>query len=153
MSIEEKLASMGITIPPCPVPVAAYVPGVRSGNLIYVSGQLPMEDGALVKSGPVTVDGEVTVPDGQEAARICAINALSVVKDMMGSLEAIKRVVQVQGFVACKDDFIAHPMVINGASQFLVDVFGESGKHSRFAVGVPSLPLGASVEISFIFQV
>lgn len=151
MMVEKRLTQLGIVLPPAPKPVASYVPCVKSGNLIFVSGQLPVENGKIKYAGKV---GEnISMDDGGKAAELCAINALSQLKAHLGSLNKIKQIVQVQGFVNSAPDFTQHPKVLNGASDFLVKIFGEKGKHTRFAAGAGSLPLDAAVEISLIVHV
>ncbi|WP_315771975.1 RidA family protein [Rhodococcoides kroppenstedtii] len=148
--IRERLAELGLTLPPVVPPVASYVPAVRSGNHVFTSGQLPMVDGALHATGKVgaEVDPEVAT----EAARLCALNALAAIDALVG-LESITRVVKVVGFVASAPGFTAQPGVINGASHLLGDVFGDAGVHARSAVGVAELPLGAPVEVELIVEV
>ncbi len=149
---EKKLEELGIMLPPAPEPVASYVPSVVTGNLIYVSGQIPIVEKKLVCEGIVGKD--VTLEKAREAARLCVINALSVIKKELGSLSKIKKIVRLSGYVASTPDFIQQPAVINGASDLLVEVFGDTvGKHSRIAVGVASLPLNAPVEIDLIAEV
>jgi enamine deaminase RidA (YjgF/YER057c/UK114 family) len=150
-AIEKRLAELGIELPPAPAPAAAYVPFVRSGNQLYVSGQIPISGGAISHKGLVGRD--VPLEDAQAAARLCAINLLAQAKAACGRLDGIKRVVKLGGFVACGPDFGDHPKVINGASELMVEVFGEAGRHARFAVGAASLPFGASVEVEAIFEV
>ena len=151
MTIEEKLKQMGLELPDPPKPVASYVPCVRTGNLVFVSGQVPREKGVLKYSGQV--GGERSLDDGYQAARICALNALSAVKQAVGSLENIRRIVKVTGFVASTAGFTDQPKVVDGASVLLVELFGERGQHSRAAVGVTSLPLGSTVEVEMIVEV
>ncbi|MBY6436372.1 RidA family protein [Rhodococcus kroppenstedtii] len=148
--IRERLAELGLTLPPVVPPVASYVPAVRSGNHVFTSGQLPMVDGALHATGKVgaEVDPEVAT----EAARLCALNALAAIDALVG-LESITRVVKVVGFVASAPGFTGQPGVINGASHLLGDVFGDAGVHARSAVGVAELPLGAPVEVELIVEV
>jgi enamine deaminase RidA (YjgF/YER057c/UK114 family) len=145
-----KLAELGLQLPPVVPPVAAYVPAVRSGNHVYVSGQLPMVDGKLPATGKV--GAEVSADDAKAMARQCALNALAAV-DSVAGLDAVTRVVKVGGFVAAADGFTAIPGVINGASELFGAVFGEAGRHARSAVGVAELPLGAPVEVDVIFEV
>lgn len=149
--VEKKLKQLGIILPSAPKPVAAYVPCVKAGNLIFVSGQLPVENGKIRYAGKVGKD--ISVDDGEKAAELCVLNALSQLKVQLKSLNKIKRIVQVQGFVNCAPDFTQHPQVLNGASELLVKIFGEKGKHTRFAAGAGSLPLNASVEISMMVQI
>ena len=151
MTPEEKIKSLGIDLPELPKPLGSYVPFVRTGNLIYLSGMLPLKDGKLLKTGRV---GEaVSLDDAVLCARTAAINALAVLKSAVGSLNNVNRCVKISGFVASSCDFIDQPKVINGASDFLFDVFGEAGRHARAAVGVNILPLNSPVEVEFIFEV
>lgn len=150
-SPEEKLKSLGIELPDLPKPLGSYVPFVRTGNLLYLSGMLPLEEGKLLFAGRV---GEsVSLDEAILAARRSAINAVSVLKSAIGSLDSVKRCVKITGFVASATDFTDQPKVINGASDFLVELFGEAGRHARAAVGVHILPMNAPVEIEFIFEV
>jgi len=146
----ERLAELGLTLPGVVPPVAAYVPAVRTGNLVYTSGQVPMIEGTLARSGKV--GAEVTAEQGKELARVCALNALAAIDALVG-LDAVKRVVKVVGFVASAEGFTGQPGVINGASELLGAVFGESGRHARSAVGVYELPLGAPVEVELVVEV
>ncbi|NWG36773.1 RidA family protein [Nitrososphaera sp.] len=149
--IEEKLSSLGIALPSPPAPAGSYVPVVISGNLAFVAGQIPLEAGQVKFRGKVGKD--LPVETGQEAAKLCTINALAQLKAALGSLDRIKRVVKVTGFVNCEPSFADQPKVINGASDLLVQVFGEKGKHARAAVGVGSLPLQSAVEVEFIVEI
>lgn len=153
MSIAQRLADLGVTLPAPAAPVAAYVPYVVSGNLVYVSGQLPLDNGQVKVTGHVGEDG-VDVATAQEAAKLCAINILAQVNAACGgNLERIERCVKLGAFVSSASDFYDQPKVVNGASEFLEKVLGEVGKHARFAVGVASLPRNATVEIDAIFQI
>lgn len=149
--IEEKLLSLDIMLPSPPAPAGSYVPVVVSGNLAFVAGQIPLEAGQVKFGGKVGKD--LAVEAGQEAARLCTINALAQLKVALGSLDRIKRVVKVTGFINCEPSFSDHPKVINGASDLLVQVFGDKGKHARAAVGVSSLPLQSAVEVEFIVEI
>ena len=151
MSTEDKLRQMGLELPEPPKPVAAYVPCVRTGNLLFVSGQVPREKGVLRFSGHV--GGNLNVEEGQRAARICALNALSVVKGEVGNLDRVRRIVKLTGFVASAAGFTDQPKVVDGASTLLAELFGEKGQHARAAVGVNELPLGSAVEIEMIVEV
>jgi enamine deaminase RidA (YjgF/YER057c/UK114 family) len=144
-AVEEKLASLGLTLPAVVSPVAAYVPAVRSGSYVFTSGQLPMVDGKLPLTGKV--GAEVTAQEAKELARTCALNALAAVKSVAGDLDRIARVVKVVGFVASAPDFTGQPGVVNGASELLGEVLGAAGAHARSAVGVAVLPLDAPVEV------
>lgn len=143
--VEERIASLGITLPETPAPVAVYVPAVRTGSYVYTSGQLPMVEGKLRVTGKV--GAEVTPEEAKELARVCALNALAAVKSVIGDLDRIQRVVKVVGFVASAADFTGQPGVVNGASELLGEVLGDKGVHARSAVGVAVLPLDAPVEI------
>ena len=149
LSIEARLSDLGIILPDAPVPVANYVPFTISGNLVFVSGQVPS---AMGEGGKGTLGDNVTVEEGQQIARGCGLAILAQVKSAIGTLNNVKRVVKLGGFVACTAEFYQHPAVINGTSDLMVDVFGELGRHARFAVGVPSLPLGFAVEVDAVFE-
>ena len=145
-----KLAALGLVLPPVVAPLAAYLPAVRTGNHVYVSGQVPLVDGKLEVTGKV--GAQVTPEQARQLAARCALNALAAVDDLVG-LENIVRIVKVVGFVASAEGFTGQPAVINGASEFLAEVLGESGRHARSAVGVAELPLGAPVEVEMIVEV
>ena len=150
MSIKEKILSLGLSLPTAAAPVAAYVPAVKSGNLVFTAGQLPVVDGKLLKEGKVGRD--VTAEDAKELAQLCALNALAAIS-LVTDLDQIERVVRVGGFVNCAPGFTAIPGVINGASEFFIKIFGDvNGKHARTAVGVAELPLNAPVEVEVIVQ-
>ncbi len=151
MSHEERLKAAKIVLPAVPAAAGLYAPCVRSGNLLYVSGQVPMKDGAPARQGKLGAD--VTIEEGAALARICALQALAIVRAELGSLDAIAQVVRVGGFVASAEGFTEHPQVVNGASQVLIDVFGEAGRHARIAVGLAELPRGVPVEVEFLFEV
>ena len=152
MSIQSRLSELGITLPQPPRPVAAYVPAVRSGPWLFISGQVPLRDGDLVAKGPVP--SQVTVEDAREAARQCALNALAVAADALGGdLDRVQRVVRVGVFVCCDAAFTQQPAVANGASELLQQVFGEAGRHCRAAVGSIALPLGATVEVEMTLEI
>lgn len=146
-----RLKTLGLTLPAAPKAVASYVPGMLDNGLLYVSGQLPFVDGALLATGlvPDQVDQETAT----ECARVCTLNGLAVANDILGSLDRIERVVRVGVFVASPAAFGAQPQIANGASNLLVEVLGEAGRHARAAVGVSALPLNAPVEIEFLFRV
>jgi len=152
--IEEKLTQLGITLQRPSKAVGSYVPLVKIGNLVFVSGQLPIEQGSnplkVMFKGKVGKD--ISISDGKKAAKLCTINALAHIKDANLNLDDIKRFIKLSGFVNCDASFGSHPEVINGASDFLVELFGEKGKHSRVAVGISSLPLDSAVEIDFIIE-
>ncbi|MFE3227658.1 RidA family protein [Nocardia sp. NPDC059228] len=150
MSWAENLKELGLELPSAPKPVAAYVPGVRSGNYVYTSGQLPFVNGELPLTGKL--GAEVTVEQGAEMAKLAALNALAVVHDLVG-LDNVVRIVKVVGFVASASGFNSQPLVINGASELLGAVLGEAGVHARSAVGVNELPLNSPVEVELIAEV
>jgi enamine deaminase RidA (YjgF/YER057c/UK114 family) len=145
-----RLAALGLTLPPVPAPVAAYIPAVRVGELIYSSGQVPIQNGELLATGKV--GAEVSVEDAVRCARMAALNGLAAVAEVAGGLDAVEQVIKVMIFVASASDFTSQPQVGNGASQLLVEIFGDSGRHARSAVGVASLPLDAPVEIELIVR-
>ena len=147
----ERLAALGLTLPPVTAPVAAYVPAVRTGTFVYVSGQLPVVDGKLPATGKV--GDEVSAEDAAAMARTCALNALAATASVAGGLAGIRRIVKVTGFVASAPGFCGQPQVINGASELFIAVFGEQGKHARSAVGVAELPLNAPVEVELIAEI
>ncbi|HEY6481304.1 MAG TPA: RidA family protein [Streptosporangiaceae bacterium] len=148
---EERLAELGLTLPEVTRPLAAYVPAVRTGNYVYVSGQLPMVDGKLQATGKV--GAEVDVDRAKALARVCALNALAAAASMAGGLAGITRIVKVTGFVASSPDFTDQALVINGASELLVEVFGDAGRHARSAVGMAVLPRDTPVEVELIAEV
>ena len=150
--IARRLAELGLSRPVAPRPVASYVPAVRAGNLVFVSGQIPFRDGKLLAAG--RVPSQVSPEAAREAARQCALNALAVLADALdGDLDRVRRIVKLGVFVACDQGFEGQPQVANGASDLLVEVFGEAGRHARAAVGAPSLPLGAAVEVDLVAEV
>jgi len=150
--IDAKLASLGIALPAAAAPAANYVPYVQSGNMLYISGQLPMEDGKLGVTGHLGKD--VDVAGGQRAAELCAINILAQAKAALGGdLGRIKRIVKLNGFVASVPEFVEQHLVINGASNLLANVLGDAGKHARAAVGMAALPMNAAVEIDAIMEI
>lgn len=150
MTHSERLKELGLTLPAVVPPVAAYIPAVRTGNLIFTSGQLPMVDGAMAHTG--LVGGPVTVEQAKDQARVCALNALAAIDALVG-LDSIVRVVKVTGFVASAPGFTSQPAVVNGASELLGHVLGDAGIHARSAVGMASLPLDAPVEVELIVEV
>ena len=151
MTYEEKLTSLGLKLPEAPKPVATYVPAVQTGNLLFLSGVLPMRNGQLAFTGKLGRD--LTVPEGVEAAKVAILNALAIAKQELGSLDRITRVVKVVGHVASADGFAEQPQVLNGASDLLVAIFGDAGRHARVATGAAELPRGAAVEIEVILAV
>lgn len=150
-SAEGRLVELGISLPVLPPPVAVYVPAVRTGRIVYASGQTPTVEGVLQVRGKV--GGDVTVEDGQRAARLAALNCLAEVRALLGSLDLVSRVVRLTGYVASAPGFGEQPSVINGASELLEQVFGEAGRHARSAIGVAELPFGAPVEVELIVEV
>jgi enamine deaminase RidA (YjgF/YER057c/UK114 family) len=150
-SVEKKLSELGIVLAPPAAPVANYVSYVRTGNLLTVSGQICLDDGKLVAKGQLGAG--VSVEDGQKAARACAINLLAQVKAAVGDLDKVARVVRLGGFVNSTPGFLDGPKVMNGASDVMVAVFGEKGKHARTTVGVAALPLDAAIEVEALFEV
>ena len=152
MTIEDKLTEMGVAIPEPKPALGSYVPAVQTGNLVFVSGNLPIQaDNSMLHSGKLGAD--VSVEEGYAAARQCAINCLSAAKGIIGDLSNVRQVVKLRVLVNSAPDFTDQPAVTNGASDFLVELFGESGKHARSAVGVASLPLGASVEVELVLEI
>jgi enamine deaminase RidA (YjgF/YER057c/UK114 family) len=148
---EERLAELGLSVPEVAAPVAAYVPAVRTGNHVHTSGQLPLREGQLLRTGKV--GAEVSQEDAVECARQCGLNALAAIRAEVGELAAVKRVVKVVAFVASAPDFTGQPQVANGVSELLGEVFGEAGRHARSAVGVAVLPLDAPVEVELLVEV
>jgi enamine deaminase RidA (YjgF/YER057c/UK114 family) len=151
MNPEKKLQELGLTLPQPPAAAGAYVSAVRTGNLLYLAGTLPMRDGKMVYAGKV--GQEINLVQAAEAAQLCTLNALANAKAALGSLDAVVRVVMVNGFVNGIDGFSDSPKVLNGASEFLLKVFGDAGKHARAAVSVNGLPLGAAVEVQIVLEV
>ncbi|MEW6573411.1 MAG: RidA family protein [Bacillota bacterium] len=151
MGFEAKLEELGITLPEAPRPVAAYVPYIRVDNLVFTAGQLPIADGVVRFSG--RVGAELSVEAGIQAARLCVLNCLAVVRAAAGSLDNVLQLVKLNGYVASVPDFHGQPQVLNGASELLEAVFGPAGRHARTAVGVCALPLGAAVEVDLVVKV
>ena len=151
MTPEERLTQLGITLPEPPGTVAAYVPWVRTGNLVMTSGQLPWRDGQIAYAGKL--GDELTVEDGYQAARLCAINAMAQLASASGELSRIKLVVRLEGNVHSAPGFRGHPQVLNGASELFNEVFGERGQHTRTALGISEMPLDAAVQISLWAEV
>ena len=149
--IELKIKELGILLPEAPKPVAAYIPAKQSGKLVFTAGQLPIVQGELISKGLLGQD--VEIEEANKAARICTLNALAAIKGVIGDLDRIKQVVRVVGYVASIPTFTQQPAVVNGASELLLEIFGESGKHARSAVGMAVLPLNASVEIELTVEV
>ena len=150
-NVESRLESLGIVLPNAARPVASYIPAKKVGNLIFTSGQLPMVNGELISKGLLGLS--VEIEEANMAAKICTLNALAAIKNLIGDLDKIQQIVKVTGYVACVPTFTEQPAVVNGASEFLLELFGESGKHARSAVGMSSLPLNSSVEIELTVEV
>jgi len=151
MSFETKLVELGITLPPAPKPVATYIPAVRVGDLLFLSGTGPFRDGQIVFAGKLGRD--LTVEQGYEAARLTLVNALAMVRQELGTLDRVVRIVRLTGHVASAEGFTQQPSVINGASDLLAQIFGEAGRHARLALGAAELPLNMCIEIELIVQV
>jgi enamine deaminase RidA (YjgF/YER057c/UK114 family) len=151
MGAEARLAQLGLELPSAPTPIGSYVTAARSGRLLFLSGHGPMRDGRVVYHGRVGRD--LTIEQGQEAARLTGLNLLASTRNALGSLDRVRRVVKVLGMVQCTDDFVDHPKVINGFSDLMVEVFGDAGRHARSAVGMTSLPFGIAVEIEMVLEV
>jgi enamine deaminase RidA (YjgF/YER057c/UK114 family) len=149
--VEETIFNLGFSIPEIPKPLATYLPAKQSGKLIFTAGQLPVIQGEVMSKGLLGKD--LDVEDAKKAARICTLNALSAIKGVIGDLDRIKQVVRVVGYVASIPSFTQQPAVVNGASELLLEIFGEAGKHARSAVGITALPLNASVEIELTVEV
>ncbi len=150
--IARRLAELGLSLPAAPRPVASYVPAVRAGDLVFVSGQIPFREGKVVATG--RVPSQLSLEAAREGAAQCAMNALAVLADQLGGdLDRVRRIVKLSVFVACDPDFHGQPQVANGASDLLVEIFGEAGRHARAAVGAPALPLGAAVEVELVAEV
>ncbi len=147
--IEEKLKALGITLPIPPTPAGSYIPAIKTGNLLFISGQIPMEDGKVLFTGKVTDDNLETA---QKSAKMCAINLLAQIKRELGSLDKVTKVVRLSGFVNSDVEFYQHPKVINAASDLFFEIFGDKGKHSRIAVGVACLPLNSMTEIDAVIE-
>ena len=150
MSVEERLAELGLTIPEVAMPAGAYVPAVISGNLVFTAGQIPLIEGKLMAEG--RLGAEISAEDGKQIAQRCALNAIAAVKSVLGDLARVTRVVKVVAFVASTPEFTAQPAVVNGASELLQAAFGDAGVHARSAVGVAVLPLNSPVEVELIVE-
>ncbi|HZA61001.1 MAG TPA: RidA family protein [Actinomycetota bacterium] len=151
MGVDERLKELGIELPPAPKPVASYIPVAVGGGLAFVSGQLPLEEGKPMATG--RVGEEVSVEHAQALARRCALQALACLRDELGSLDLVRRIVKLTVWVACGEDFTQQPQVANGASDVLAEVFGDAGRHARAAVSAPSLPLGAPIEVEVFAEI
>ena len=147
--IEEKLKTLEITLPIPPTPAGSYVPAIKTGNLLFISGQIPMEDGKVIFTGKVTEDNMETA---KKSAKMCAINLLAQMKRELGSLDKVTKIVRISGFVNSDPEFYQHPKIINAASDLFYEIFGDKGKHSRIAVGVACLPLNSMTEIDAIIE-
>jgi enamine deaminase RidA (YjgF/YER057c/UK114 family) len=150
VSVEARLAALGLELPEVATPAGAYVPAVISGNLVFTAGQIPLVDGKLMAEG--RLGAEISAEQGKEIAQRCALNAIAAVKSVLGDLERVKKVVKVVGFVASTPEFTAQPGVVNGASELLQAAFGDVGIHARSAVGVAVLPLNSPVEVELIVE-
>jgi enamine deaminase RidA (YjgF/YER057c/UK114 family) len=150
MSFEHRLKELGIVLPEVAAPVAAYIQAVQVDKLVYTSGQIPFVKGQLIYKGVVGKD--LTLEEGYEAARVCVLNALASVKSLAGSIDNIERIIRLTGYVNSVDGFTDQPKVMNGASEILLQIFGEEGRHARSAIGVNTLPLGAAVEVELIVK-
>ena len=151
MSFEQKLIQLGITLPAPPKPVATYVPAVQAGDLLFLSGVIPFRNGKLTVEGKLGRD--LTVEQGYEAARIALLNALAIVRSEIGTLDRVRKVVRLVGHVASAEGFVQQPAVINGASDLLVRIFDDAGRHARVAIGAAELPLNSPIELELIFQI
>ncbi|MDX9714097.1 MAG: RidA family protein [Dissulfurispiraceae bacterium] len=151
MTHEDKLTQLGIALPELPKPLGAYVPCVQTGNLLFLSGMLPLRNSRLTRTGKV--GDSITIEEAQEDARQAGINALALLKSYLGTLNRVSQCVKINGYVASAEGFFDQPKVINPASELMVEVFGEAGRHARAALGVYTLPLGSPVEIDFIFEI
>jgi enamine deaminase RidA (YjgF/YER057c/UK114 family) len=149
--VENRLSELGLLLPEAPKPVAAYIPAKQSGKLVFTAGQLPMVNGELISKG--FLGQEVAIEDANKAAQVCTLNALAAIKGVIGDLDRIKQIVRVVGYVASIPTFTQQPAVVNGASELLLEIFGDDGKHARSAVGMAVLPLNASVEIELTVEV
>lgn len=151
MSIEDKLAELGITLPEAPAAVAAYQPWIRTGNLIFTSGQLPWRDGEIAYAGKL--GAEISNEDGYQAARQCALNAISQLKAAAGNLDKIQKIVRIEGYVHCAEGFRSHPQILNGASDLVGELFGKRGQHTRLALGINEMPLNAAVQLAMTAEI
>ena len=150
-SFDAQLTALGLVLPPPPKPVATYIPVVQAGDLLFLSGMIPLRDGKVIMEGKLGQD--VSVEQGYEAARICLLNALAVIREQVGTLDRVKQIVKLVGYVASAEGFVQQPAVINGASDLLVKIFGDAGRHARVAVGAAALPLNGPVEIELVVQI
>jgi enamine deaminase RidA (YjgF/YER057c/UK114 family) len=150
-SFDSQVTALGLVLPPPPKPVATYIPVVQSGNLLFLSGMIPLREGVMVMEGKLGVG--ISIEQGYEAAKICVLNGLSIIHHHLGTLDRVTRIVRMVGYVASAEGFTQQPAVINGASDLLVKIFGDVGRHARVAIGAAALPLNAPVEIELIVQV
>jgi len=151
MSIEARLTKLGITLPEAPAAVAAYRPWIRTGNLIFTSGQLPFRDGEIAYAGKL--GAEISEEDGYQAARQAALNALAQIKSATGDLDKVRKIVRIEGYVHSAEDFRGHPQVLNGASDLIAEIFGDRGQHTRIALGINEMPLNAAVQLAMTVEV
>jgi len=151
MTFEDKLTELGITLPQAPAAVSAYQPWIRTGNLIFTSGQLPFSDGEIAYPGKL--GAEVSVEDGYKAARQAALNAIAQLKAATGNLDKVQKIVRIEGYIHCAEGFRSHPQVLNGASDLVAEIFGKSGHHTRLALGINEMPLNAAVQLSMTAEV
>ena len=151
MSIEARLTKLGITLPEAPAAVAAYRPWIRTGNLIFTSGQLPFRDGEIAYAGKL--GAEISEEDGYQAARQAALNALAQIKSATGDLDKVRMIVRIEGYVHSAEDFRGHPQVLNGASDLIAEIFGDRGQHTRIALGINEMPLNAAVQLAMTVEV
>ena len=149
--VEDKIKELGCILPETPKPLAAYIPAIKTGDYVYTSGQVPFAEGELKYAGKIGFD--LSIEEGQKAAELCALNALSAIKSVVGDLNKIEQIIKVTVFVNSADAFTDQPKVANGASEFLGKIFGEAGKHARSAVGVNELPVNSAVEVEMIVKV
>jgi enamine deaminase RidA (YjgF/YER057c/UK114 family) len=147
--IEEKLTTLGIKLPIPPTPAGSYIPAIKTGNLLFISGQIPMEEGKVIFTGKVT---DENIETAQKSAKMCAINLLAQIKRELGSLDKVTKIVRLSGFINSDAEFYQHPKVINAASDLFFEIFGDKGKHSRIAVGVACLPLNSMTEIDAVIE-
>jgi enamine deaminase RidA (YjgF/YER057c/UK114 family) len=152
MTTEERIANLGLVLPSAPTPAGSYVPFVIDKDMIYVSGQIPLQSGVVPDVFKGKVGGTVSIERAQDAAKLCTLNALSQIKSALGDLDRVKRIIRLAGYVNSDPTFADHPKIINAASDLLVNIFGDSGKHCRIALGVGSLPLDSAVEIEFLVK-
>ena len=151
MSIEDKITELGITLPEAPAAVAAYQPWIRTGNLIFTSGQLPFRDGEIAFAGKL--GAKVSDEDGYQAARQAALNALAQIKSATGDLDKVQKIVRIEGYIHCSEGYRGHPQVLNGASDLIAEIFGDRGQHTRLALGINEMPLNAAVQLAMTVEI